>query len=147
GGETTLEYDSANGDLVANYRLGPGVKEPEKIPPVFVFGPGGFQKPMPVAKTAAGTFQGRLQIGNRQGLFRVRPAEESQAFPETGLYRPESELSEYGNNVDLLKQVAAFTGGRFEPTPEAVFQNTGRSIPSSLNLWPALLAMAILLSL
>ena len=106
GGEASVEYDSANGDLVVEYRLGRGVPEPDKIPDVYAFGPDGFQQPVPVKKIAAGTFRGRLPIGSRQGLFRVRTAEESRAFPEAGLYRPEAELADYGSNEALLKQVA-----------------------------------------
>ncbi len=147
GGEASVSYDSANGDLVVEYRLGRGVPEPDKIPGIYVFGPDGFQQPIPVKKVAAGTFRGRLEIGQRQGLFRIRPAEESRAFPEVGLYRPEAELADYGSNQALLKQVAEFTGGRFQPDPAAVFSGGGKSIASSLQLWPGLLGLAVLLSL
>lgn len=146
-GEATLSYDSANGDLVASYRLGRGIPEPATIPPIYVFGPADFHQAIPVKKIAAGTYQGRLKIGARQGFFRVLPAQESRAFPETGLYRPEAEMMEYGSNQSLLKQVAAFTGGRFEPEPSAVFTGTGKTIPTTLTLWPAFLAMAIVASL
>jgi len=147
GGEASIEYDSANGDLVTEYRLGRGVPEPEQIPDIYAFGPDGFQQPVPVKKIAAGTFRGRLPIGQRQGLFRVRPVQESRAFPEAGLYRPEAELAEYGSNEALLKQVAEFTGGRFQPDPASVYSGGGRSIASSLQLWPGLLGLAVLLSL
>jgi len=147
GGEASLIFDSANQDLVVTYRLGRGVREPAAIPPIFAFGPGGFQQPVPVTKIAAGTFEGRIAIGARQGLFRVRPVEDSEAFPEAGLYRPEAELSEYGANQELLKQVAEFTGGRYEPEPSAVFAGTSKSIATSLTLWPGLLGLAVLLSL
>jgi uncharacterized membrane protein len=146
-GEAAVEFDSANGDLVADYRLGPDVPEPASIPEIFVFGPGGFERPIEVKKVAMGTFRGRLHIGEREGLFRVRPLMESRAFPEAGLYRPEAELADYGSNAPLLRQVAEFTGGRFEPDPKAVFDAGGRSIASSINLWPGLLALAIALNL
>ena len=146
-GEAAVDYDSANGDLMVEYRLGRGVPEPDKIPDVYAFGPDGFQQPVPVKKVASGTFRGRLPIGLRQGLFRVRPAEESRAFPEAGLYRPEAELADYGSDEALLKQVASFTGGRFQPDPGAVFSGGGKSISSSLQLWPGLLGLAVLLSL
>jgi len=146
-GEANLEYDSANGDLVATYRLAPGVDEPEKIPSIFVLGPGGFEKPIEVTKVAAGTYRGRLRIGSLQGLFRVRPLTDSRAFPEAGLYRPEAELSEHGSNPVLLKQVSAFTGGRFEPDAKTVFDAGQRSLASTLELWPGLLGLAIALNL
>jgi hypothetical protein len=100
-----------------------------------------------VKKVAAGTFRGRLAIGNRQGLFRVRPVTETRAFPETGLYRPEAELAEYGSNQDLLKQVATFTGGKFQPDPKMLFEAGKRSIASTMQLWPGLVALAIVLNL
>lgn len=146
-GEASLEFDSANGDLVANYRLGAGVADPAAAPEIFVFGPDGFRKPIEVKKVAAGTFRGRLPIGNRQGLFRVRPVEESRAFPEIGMYRPEAELEDYGSNQGLLKQVAQFTGGRFQPDPSAVFEPGRRSVETTLQLWPGLLGLAVLLGL
>ncbi|MBZ5606296.1 MAG: hypothetical protein LAO79_28730, partial [Acidobacteriia bacterium] len=136
-----------NGDLVVDYRLGREVEEPAALPEIFVFGPNGFQKPIAVRKVAAGAFRGRLQIGARQGLFRVRPLAESRAFPEAGMYRPEAELTDYGSNQALLKQVAEFTGGRFEPSPKAIFDPGRRTIASTLQLWPAFLGIAILLNL
>jgi uncharacterized membrane protein/uncharacterized protein YegL len=146
-GEATAEYDSASGDLVVNYHLGRDTEEPRKLPAIFAIGPASFQKPVALTKLADGSFQGRVAIGQRQGLFRVRPLEESRAFPEVGFYRPEQELQDYGSNEFVLKEVAAFTGGRFNPNPRNVFDAAGRSIPSSMRLWPGLLALAILLNL
>jgi hypothetical protein len=71
---------------------------------------------------------------------------ESQIFPEVGLLRQQAELNEYGSNEALLKQIAEFTGGRFKPSPAQVFDASGRSVPSTLRLWPALLALAVLLN-
>src|SRR5579885_668579 len=146
-GEAVVQFDSANGDLVVDYRLGRDAQEPAKIPEIFVIGPDQFRKPIPIKKVAAGTFRGRLAIGSRQGLFRVRPLEDSRAFPEAGLYRPEAELDDYGSNAALLKQVAEFTGGRFQPDPRTVFEPGRRSIPATMQLWPGLLALAVALSL
>jgi Ca-activated chloride channel family protein len=146
-GEAAVEYDSASGDLVVDYRLGQGAEEPAQVPAIFVFGPDGFQQPIEVKKIAAGTFRGRVPAGARQGLFRVRPLEESRVFPETGLYRPEAELADFGSNEPLLRQVASFTGGRFQPRPEDVFEAGRRSTPTVISLWPALLGLAVILSL
>jgi len=146
-GEASIDFDSANGDLVVQYRLGRDVPEPGAIPGIFVFGPDGFQQPIAIKKIASGVFEGRVQIGAKQGLFRVRPLVESRAFPEAGLYRPEAELADYGSNDGLLKQVAEFTGGRFEPSPKAMFDPGRRQIPSSVSLWPGLLGLAIALNL
>jgi Mg-chelatase subunit ChlD len=145
--ETTAELDRANDELVVDYHLGRSVPEPERVPDIFVFGPDGFQAPLEVAKAAAGHYRGRLRIGQRQGLFRVRPESESRAFPEIGFYRQEDELTEYGSNTELLRQIAASTGGRFNPSPREVFDPGGRSIRSMMELWPGLLVLAVALNL
>jgi hypothetical protein len=144
-GEATAFFDAAAGDLVVEYRVTRGA--PESAPPLFVFGPSDFRAPLPVVKAAEGLWRGRIKIGERQGLFRVRPVEESRAFPEIGFYRPEEELSAWGSNEALLKQVAEYTGGRFNPTPQQVFDAAGRSIAGLLRLWPWLLGLAILIDL
>ena len=121
--------------------------EPAAIPDIYAFGPNGFQSPLKVAKVAAGHYRGKLAIGRAQGLFRVRPLADSRAFPEVGFYRQEEEMLEYGNNEQLLQQIAAATGGRFNPSPKQVFDASGRSIRTTMDLWPGLLALALALNL
>jgi len=144
--ETAADFDRASNELVVDYHEEPGAK-PIEVPDIFVFGPNGFQAPLKVAKVAAGHYHGRLAIGLNQGLFRVRPLAESRAFPEVGFYRQEDEMREYGNNEALLRQVAASTGGRFNPAPREVFDAGGRRIRSTMELWPGLLALAVALNL
>jgi hypothetical protein len=145
--ETTADFDRASNELVVDYRLSRNIDDPAKIPDVFVLGPDGFQAPLKVSKVAAGHYRGKVVIGQSQGLFRVRPVEDSRAFPEVGFYRQEDEMQEYGNNEALLKQIAAATGGHFNPAPKQVFDAAGRSIRTSMNLWPGLLALAVALNL
>ena len=145
--EATAEYDTANDELVVDYRLARGVPEPEAIPDIFVVGPNEFRRPVKVAKVATGNYRARLALGGRQGLFRVRPLAESRAFPEIGFYRQETELTEYGSNEFLLRQIAASTGGRYNPDPRDVFDPGGRSVPAAMQLWPGLLALAVALDL
>lgn len=145
--EAKAEYDSASGDLVVNYRLGRNVDDPGNPPSIYVLGPAGFQQPMPITKMADGAYRGRISIGQRQGLFRIRPLNETRAFPEVGLYRQEQELSDFGSNEFLLRQIAGYTGGRFNPTPKQVFDPGDRAIASTLRLWPGLLALAIALNI
>lgn len=145
--ETSADYDRASNELVVDYHLSKNVPEPETIPDIFAIGPNGFQVPLKVTKVAAGHFRGRIPIGQNQGLFRVRPVTDSRAFPEVGFYRQEDEMLEYGNNEALLKQIAAATGGHFNPSPRQVFDAAGRSIQSEMQLWPALLALALILNL
>jgi uncharacterized membrane protein len=145
--ETTADYDRASGELVVDYHLSKNVPDPDSIPDVYVMGPEGFQAPLKVTKVAAGHYRGRLDIGQQQGLFRVRPVADSRAFPEVGFYRQEDELMGYGNNEPLLRQIAAATGGRFLPAPRDIFDAGGRGIRSVMQLWPGLLAAAIALNL
>ena len=146
-GEATAHYDEASGKLRVEYRLAPNTPPPARVPEIYALGPEGFRKPLPVQKVAEGVYSGAVAVGGLQGLFRIRPLTETRAFPETGFYREEEELTSYGNNEALLRHVSEFTGGRFNPQPGAVFDTGGRSIPSSVNLWPILLAIAIGLNL
>jgi hypothetical protein len=145
--EATADFDRANSELVVEYRLAHGMADPDKIPDIYALGPSGFQAPLKVDKVAAGHYRGRLPIGQNQGLFRVRPVADSRAFPEVGFYRQEDEMTEYGNNVELLKQIAAATGGRYNPSARQVFDAGNRSIRATMEIWPGLLALALLLNL
>ncbi|HZT30454.1 MAG TPA: VWA domain-containing protein [Bryobacteraceae bacterium] len=145
--EATAEFDRASNELVVDYHLGRNVEEPAAIPDIYVFGPNGFRSPLKVSKMAAGHYRARVSIGENQGLFRVRPLAESRAFPEVGLYRQEDEMTEYGVNEQLLRQVAEATGGRFNPPVQRVFDSGGRTVPGTMALWPGLLAIAIALNL
>jgi uncharacterized membrane protein len=146
-GEAAMEYNSANDELVIDYRFGHAVEEPPAIPDIFVFGPVGFQRAVKVEKVAEGAFRGRVHIDHRQGLFRVRPLADSRAFPEVGFYLQEEELAEYGTNEALLRRISEFTGGRFNPDPREVFDPGGRSVAASMRLWPGLLLVALALNL
>jgi hypothetical protein len=145
--ETSADFDRANNELVVDYRLARGVPEPAGIPDIYALGPNGFQAPLKVGKVAAGHYRGHLAIGQNEGLLRVRPVEDSRAFPEVGFYRQEDEMAEYGNNAELLRQIAATTGGRFNPSPRQVFDAGARSIRSTMDTWPGLLGLALLLNL
>jgi Ca-activated chloride channel family protein len=145
--EAVAGYDAASGAITVNYRLGKNVEDPATVPDIFVFGPDGFRQPIKVMKTSAGNYHGEVIVGQRQGLFRIRPVTETRAFPEVGIYREEAELADFGSNQFLLKSIAASTGGRFNPPLRGVFDNGGRSIDSTMELWPGLLGMAIVLNL
>jgi Ca-activated chloride channel homolog len=132
---------------VVTYHLGADAEDPGKLPEIFVLGPNGFRHPVPITKLGAKSYRGTIHIGDLQGLFRIRPLDESRAFPEVGYYQPEQELLDYGSNEFLLRSVAQFTGGRFNPAPKQVFDSGGRSQSSTLRLWPILLGLAIALNL
>ncbi len=150
--EATASFDDASGELVVNYHLGEHIDDPAKVPDIFVIGPNNFRKAMKVTKLGAGIYRAAVPVGANEGLFRIRPVEESRAFPEVGLYRQETELLDHGANNFLLKQIAESTGGHYYPSLSSanaaqVFDAGGRSVPGSLQLWPGLLALAILLNL
>jgi uncharacterized protein YegL len=145
--EAIARYDAANEELVVEYRLSKQAPEPDRIPDIFAIGPGDFRKPLDVSRVSPGMYRGRVRIGSLEGLFRVRPLAETRAFPEVGLYRQESELSDFGSNDTLLRSIAQSTGGRFNPPVGQLFDSGGRSTESTLRLWPVLLAVAILLNL
>jgi Ca-activated chloride channel family protein len=145
--EAVARYDSADEELVVEYHLSNQATEPKAPPDLYAIGPGDFRKPMDVARVSPGTYRGRVRIGALEGLFRVRPLNETRAFPEVGLYRQESELSDYGSNETLLKSIAQATGGRFNPPVSQLYDNAGHYIDSTLRLWPGLLAIAVLLNL
>ncbi|MBM3784250.1 MAG: VWA domain-containing protein [Acidobacteria bacterium] len=146
-GEANVEFDPVSSNLEVVYRLSRSMPEPKSVPPIFVFGPEGYQQPVEVRKAGDGVFRGRVNIGTRQGLFRIRPVDESRVFFESGLYRQEAELADYGNNESVLRQLAGFTGGRYNPAPARIFEAEGRSVASTTRLWPGLLALAVVLNL
>ena len=145
--EAQAEYDSSSDELVIDYRLGRKAEEPSAVPDIYVLGPNGFRRLAKISKVDARSFRGVVPIGHNQGLFRVRPLVESRTFPEIGFYRQEDELLDYGSNELLLRQIAKSTGGRFQPTIKEIFDAGGRSVPSSMEMWPGLLALAILLNI
>lgn len=145
--EAVARYDSANQDLVVDYHLSDRAEEPATPPDLYVIGPGDFRHVLDLTRLAPGSYRGRAHIDSREGLFRVRPLNESRAFPEVGLYRQESELSDYGSNTALLKSIAQSTGGRFDPSVGQLFDSGGKYIDATLRLWPGLLALAVLLNL
>jgi hypothetical protein len=145
--ETAAEFNSGTGEIVVKYRLDSDAAPPEKTPELYALGPDGFRKAVPLERVAASSYQARVSIGARQGLFRLRPSAELEKFPELGYYREETELSQYGSNTELLRQIAEATGGRFNPSVDQAFDAGNRSVTTTMDLWPGLLALAVLCNL
>ena len=145
--EATARYDSANEELMVEYRLSGHASEPASLPDIFVLGPGEFRRAVEVTRVSPGVYRGHVRIGVQEGLFRIRPLNESRLFPEVGLYRQESELADFGSNETLLKSIAQSTGGRFNPPVAQLFESGDKFTESSMRLWPGLLALAVLLNL
>lgn len=146
-GESRLTWDPAASRLIVDYRLADVSESPAQPPHLFALGPGGFQAVLQVEKVGEGHYRAAFPVGARRGLFRVRPAEESSLFPETGLYLPEPELTSTGSNEKLLRDISAWTGGIFNPSPAQIFRAPARTLASWLTLWPGLLAVTLLFNL
>jgi Mg-chelatase subunit ChlD len=147
---TEAYFDSSSGEMVVRYELAAvneGRQPPDPLPDLYVLGPEGFRKAARLERTAARTYEARLPIEGRFGLFRARAASDLEVFPEVAFYRPNAELEEHGADEALLRKISEGTGGRFNPPPAEVFDAAGRSIQTTMNLWPGLLALAILLNL
>ena len=146
--EATARFDSAEGEIVVEYRWQPDARSapPAPLPELYVLGPSEFQEVVTLEQQATGSYQVRIAAGDRYGLFRIRPSAALEHFPEVAYYRQNAELNEYGSNPGLLRKIAAWTGGQFNPEPEDIFGGA-QAIPSSMDLWPGLLALAVLFNL
>ncbi|MDQ2774699.1 MAG: VWA domain-containing protein [Acidobacteriota bacterium] len=142
--EANAEFESANDDVVVTYR---SAVPAAHVPPIYVVGPNGLKRQIDLTHIADGLYRGRVHTGRITGLVRVRPEIESRDFPETGIYVDDREARDRGVNKGLLRELAAVTGGRFDPAPAAVFDADGRSVNASRQLWPGLLALAICLTI
>jgi uncharacterized membrane protein len=145
--EASAQYDAANGDILLTYRLSDELPEPRAVPSIYALGSRGFEQAITIDKVAPRLYRGRVNIGRQTGLFRIRPVTESIAFPEIGFYRQQPESNDFGSNEALLMQIANRTGGRFNPAPSSIFDPGGRALYTTWRLWPALLALAIALTI
>ncbi|MBV9264650.1 MAG: hypothetical protein JO061_00630, partial [Acidobacteriaceae bacterium] len=143
--DAQAQFDEARGALHVRYRL--GEESRQRAPQLYVFGPNGFEKPLRTEQTAHDIFEGELPVPNLPGLWVVKPRAESDVFPEQGLMRYPQESSDSGVNEFLLREISAFTGGRFDPTPAQVFADDGRFTYTTCKIWPGLLLAALILSL
>ena len=144
--EAAAAFDPVTEDVIVNYRLGPDLTEPAVIPDIFAVGPDQFRRAAQTMRVSNGVYRARVHVGSAEGMFRIRPLAESRAFPEVGIYRNEAERADFGVKRNLLKQLSAVTGGRYQPAPGEVFDAAGRSTPATIRLWPGLLAIAIILN-
>ena len=146
--ETQAEFDAAEGEIVVRYRWAEagGGQAPATLPELYVLGPDGFQHAARIERVSTGVYEARVPVDDRQGLFRMRPASELELFPETAFYRVEAEAADYGSNPGLLRKIAAWTGGEFDPAPESVF-TSGQARQAMMDLWPGFLALALFFNL
>lgn len=141
-----VRFDPAAQQIVVSYQASPTAEE-EPPTEVFVLGPEGFRAVAPLVRTGPDRYEARAGAAGTYGLFRIRPERATRDFPELAYLRENSELTAYGSNPELLATLAAATGGRVSPEPEALFASDGRSLLRRMELWPFALALALLLSL
>ncbi len=144
--ESSIHYDEARDVLLAEYRIEAG-RGRAVAPELYVFGPGDYRRPLRAEPVTPGVFRVEAPAGGRRGLFRVRPLHANEDFPELGYYLDEQEVHDSGNNDALLRQVAAYTGGRVNPPADKVFDPGNVRVQSHTVLWPFLIAAALLLEL
>ena len=70
-------------------------------------------------------FTAHVHCNDSVGMFRALPLNESSAFSQVRIYRPDQELDGAGPNVPLLREVSELTGGRFNPEPSSIFTPDG----------------------
>jgi uncharacterized membrane protein/uncharacterized protein YegL len=145
--ETSVRYDHASGDVLVTYRQSSDAAEPKGVPAVFALGPGNFRQRLSMRQVQTRLYEGQVHIGELTGFFRIRPAIDNEAFPEIGFHRSEPELSDAGNNEAVLKEIAAQTGGRFNPNLAELFDAGGRRLYRQWHYWPGLLGLAIAFTL
>ena len=144
--EASAEFDSGSGDLVVNYRLAEKTIGPVTVPKIYVIGPKGFRKALPIERVTDRVYRGRLHQKPFPGLFRILPVNEDRMFPEIGVYAENREASDHGANEDLLRELASSTGGRFNPPPGELLMSSGRSLYVNWEIWPLFLSLGLGLS-
>ena len=146
--ETSVALDSAEGEIVVRYSWAySGRRETVgRLPELYVFGPDNFQHVAQIRSVSSRLYEARVPVDERKGLFRMRPSSELDLFPETAFYRRGEEEENYGSNPTLLRKIATWTGGQFNPSPEDIFRSDAVR-EASMELWPGCLAVALLFSL
>jgi Ca-activated chloride channel homolog len=144
--EATIRFDEDRNLLLAEYRTGTAARTQE-APELFLFGPENYRMPIRAEQVAPGLFRVEAPTGDRRGLFRIRPLADLPDFPELGYYIEEAEVNDFGNDERLLREVAAYTGGLFNPSVGNVFDPGNVRFQSMTVLWPFLIVAAIFLQL
>jgi uncharacterized protein YegL len=134
GEEITASFDRGLGQLKATYY---GERPPA---PYFFFGPSGEKGPLRWHKSGSG-YQASAAVKWMPGLWVVRPEDESRSMPETAVIARDAE-SPGAVNEHLLRDIAAITGGVYNPTFSGA-PEPRKPRPRHILLWPLLLWLAI----
>lgn len=143
--EAETRFDPAAGRIVATYRGSPALLE-DAPAEVFAIGPEGYRAAAALERPSAGVLEARFDPGDRLGLFRIAAPGET-SLPSAAFLRADEELARFGSNPALLEAIAQASGGRFDPPIEEIGPGGGRTAEETWELWPWLLALAVLLNL
>ena len=95
-------------------------------------GPGHYHDEIAIDPVADRSYRAELWIGGERRAVR------SLYFPSADEQRPAL------TDRDLLQELAAVTGGRFEPSVEQIFERGDGRSSRTVKLWPFLLTLALL---
>jgi Ca-activated chloride channel family protein len=140
--EVTVEDERTNDEFVINYHFDRHMPFPATAAEIFVFAPRGFGVPLPIEKVSDMMFRARVGCNHASGVFRILPLSNS-SFPQVRLYKNDQEFEDAGPNAPLLQSVSEITGGRFNPELHSIFDPNGRTAVRKVQLWPALVAIAV----
>jgi Ca-activated chloride channel homolog len=131
--------------ITIKYSLGPKALPGLALPTIRVLGPNGFNKPVALQETSPFSYTAQVSIGDQSGVFRILPEPPSTEFPPTALLAQQE--GEAASGREALQQIAEQTGGSFYtgPAPNHVWK--ARPSPRSVDLWPALVGLAITLNI
>ncbi len=116
---------------------------------VAVLDPSGRQKSLALERTAPGRYEAWWPAGAKGGyhaqivfkqngeVVERQSLSASAGYPDEFLLRPPDEAK--------LRALAAQTGGRFNPAPDDILRDDRRTAPRERELWPWLIAAALLL--
>ena len=99
-----------------------------------------------IHQSGPGTYEARFPVDQR-GSFSFRLIGDEAGVERTLPYSYPDEYHFFPPNLDLLQEVAAVTGGEYQPNAEDIFVTEGQSTPRPLPLWPYLAFVALALYL
>ena len=117
------------------------------MPTALVLGPNGFEKSAPLQQTTPVSYMARVSVNDQSGVFRVLPAPASAEFPATALLLRQGAIRDLAAGRNALREIATLTGGSFTTDLAATPVWTAKPVQRRIDLWPALVSLAIALNI
>ena len=136
-----------NEELQIKYSLGPNAAPSPAMPTALVLGPNGFEKSAPLQQTTPVSYMARVSVNDQSGVFRVLPAPASAEFPATALLLRQGAIRDLAAGRNALREIATLTGGSFTTDLAATPVWTAKPVQRRIDLWPALVSLAIALNI